>query len=443
MFAIRDLAVGRVRIAGGKIREDGVMPIEAVDPFDPAILARPHAYWAGLREESAVKRVPMPGTRRAVFFVSRRDDIKKVALDPDTYSSEVPSDIWRWGDLGPSLQPELLSRGWGIVHTIASADPPMHGLYRKIVNGMFLPARVTPLVPRLQASIDTLIETVIEDRPFDFMDGFAIPLPIMMIADMLGLPPEDRPLIRRYTDNFVRLVDPTTPAEAARDAIALFAEGQHYLAGHIARLQRTPDDGLFSIVANARDAEGALLSIEEQLSLCYLLMAAGNETTRNGLALAAYYLASQPALWAALKADPAKVPTFVEEALRLGTPAVLNPRIVTRETRLGDEMIPAGSLVFLLWGSANRDAASFDHADEIWLDRKNPRNHQAFGYGIHSCVGAPLARQELVLSVRALVERFDSVSLAIPQDDVVFLPLFGFRSFAALPLIFSRGRRAG
>jgi len=403
-------------------------------PFAPETLSCPHAYWAALRSQAPVKQIAVPGNDRPVFLISRRADVQAVAMDPATFSSMVPSDIWRWGDLGPVLQPHLLSQGWGIVHTIASADPPMHTLYRKIVNGLFLNNKVKALVPDILTAIDGLMQAIPRNAPFDFMTQFAIPLPIAMISDMLGLPHADRPLVQRYTDMFVEMVDPSSPPEKAKAAVGIFAEGQRYLKGFVDRLVAEPDDGILSLVANATDDDGKLLSIEERLSLCYLLMAAGNETTRNGLALCAYYLALRPDLWSALKADREKVPTFVEEALRVGTPAVLNPRLVTQDTEVAGVAIPADAIVFILWGSANRDEASFSNADMIDLDRKAARNHQAFGYGIHSCVGAPLARQELNLSVQAWLDRWESLTFAVPAEDIRHSPLFGFRSFHELPL---------
>lgn len=408
--------------------------LDSIDPLAPEILACPHAYWAALRAEAPVKRITIPGNDRPAFLISRRAEVQTAALDPATFSSEVPSDFWRWGDLGPVLQPQLLEEGWGIIHTIASADPPMHGLYRRIVGTMFQASRVKALMPALQSAIDDLADRIPRGERFDFMTGFAVPLPIAMIADMLGLPHADRPLVERYTAAFIGLVDPTSTPDQAKAALSVFAEGQRYMNGFLERLAVTPDDSILSIVANARDEAGAPLSIEQKLSLCYILLAAGNETTRNALALSAFYLAQRPELWAALKADRAKVPVFVEEALRVGTPAVLNPRIVRRDTELGGVAIPAGAIVFILWGSANRDEASFDRPDAIDLDRRNPRNHQAFGYGIHGCVGAPLARQELVLSVQAWLDRWETLELAVDPETVEYLPLFGFRSFAELPM---------
>lgn len=409
--------------------------LDSFEPFAPATLACPYAFWAALRAEAPVKRIPVPSTARPVFFISRRADVRSVAGDPATFSSMVPSDIWRWGDLGPLLQPHLLSQGWGIVHTIASADPPMHTLYRKIVNGLFMPDKVKALMPAIHAAIDGLMDEIPTGKPFDFMEKFAIPMPIAMIGDMLGVPVEDRPLIQCYTDKFVALVDTSSSTEDAKVAITIFAEGQRYLNSHIERLMEAPDEGILSLVANARDEAGERLSIEERLSLCYVLMAGGNETTRNGLALCAYHLARRPDLWRELKDDREKISTFVEEVLRVGTPAVLNPRLVTRDTELAGVAIPEGSIAFILWGSANRDETAFTVADEIDLDRKNPRNHQAFGYGIHTCVGAPLARQELNLSVRAWLDRWESLAFAVPADDVQNAPLFGFRTFKQLPML--------
>ncbi|MET0660452.1 MAG: cytochrome P450 [Steroidobacteraceae bacterium] len=403
--------------------------------FNPQTLASPYALWARLRAQAPLQRIDIPGIQRPVYLVARRADVQQVAGDPQTYASVVPSEVWRWGDLGPVLQPHLLAQGWPIVHTIASADPPLHARYRKLVGPMFLPSKVKLLVSKLQASIDELLQQLPRGERFDFMDKFAVPLPIMMISDMLGLPREDRERVRRYTDTFVRMVDPSTPPDEASQAVTLFAEGQHYMARRIERLEREPDDSVMSDVANARDDDGQPFSMEERLSLGYMLMAAGNETTRNALSLSAYYLATQPELWQALKSDREKVGQFIDEALRVGTPAVLNPRFVTRDTELAGEPIAAGAIVFMLWGSANRDESTFADADQIRLERTNTRSHMAFGFGIHSCVGAPLARQELNLSVHSWLNAFDSMALAVPREVVQHAPLFAFRTFPELPLI--------
>jgi cytochrome P450 len=403
--------------------------------FNPRTLSAPYALWARLRAEAPVKRIEMPGVQRPVYLVSRRADVQRVAGDPQTFNNIVPSDVWRWGDLGPKLQPHLLEHGWRIVHTIASADPPLHARYRKLVAPMFLPSKIKLLTDKLQASIDELLQALPRGERFDFMDKFAIPLPIMMIGDMLGLPRSDRERVRRYTDNFVRLVDPTTSHDDAVAAVRVFAEGQRYLAERMERLQREPDDSLLSDVANARDETGQPFTIEERLSLGYMLMAAGNETTRNALSLCAYHLATQPHLWRALKDDRSKVGQFIEEALRVGTPAVLNPRYVTRDTEIAGYPISAGAIVFIIWASANRDEAAFEDADQIRLDRANTRSHLSFGFGIHSCVGAPLARLELNLSVQSWLEKLDSLELAVPREAVQHAPLFGFRTFLELPMI--------
>jgi cytochrome P450 len=409
-------------------------PLETFSPFDPVVLSDPLEFWAALREQAPVHRFELPGSARPVYFVSRRDDIKTVAMDPQTYSSESPSDIWRWGDLGPELQPRLLEQGWSIVHTIASADPPRHTVYRKLVNAMFLPNKVRAMLPELQSWTDDLANALPRNEPFDFMERFAVPLPIGMIAGMLGLPMEDRPLIQRYTDAFVKMVDPSSQGAEAQEHLRVFAEGQHYLNGHMEARQSRPDGSILSAIANARDEDGAPLSQEEKLSMGYIMLAAGNETTRNAIAISAWHLARSPDLFAELKAGPEAIPAFIEETLRLGSPARLNPRYVTRDTELAGVRIEAGAVVFILWGSANRDESSFEAPDEICLHRPSPRNHQAFGYGLHSCVGAPLARQELLISMQSLMSRFDRWEFAVPAEDISPLPLFGFRTFGTLPI---------
>lgn len=411
------------------------MSVDTFEPLSPETLSQPQEFWKSMRSEDPVREIQFPGAARRFFYVSRRSDVRAVAGNHNTFSSIVPSDIWRWGDLGPVLQPILNAEGWPIVHTIATADPPIHSTYRKLVNPLFTPKRVTVLAQQIQQAIDELLDGLPVNEPFDFMQSYAIPLPIYMIADLLGMPRSEKHLVVRFTDVFVKLVDPTSSEDVATEAIHEFAKGQKHLKSYLDQFRGQQSDVALATVANAKHDDGTPFSMEEQLSLAYLLVAAGNETTRNGLAHCAWYLARDPAIWNALKADRSKVATFVEEALRLGTPATLNPRHVMADTQVGGIDIPKGSVVFMLWGSANLDDDGLQGADKIDLDRPSPRNHVAFGYGIHTCVGAPLARRELNLSVESWLDRYETWELAVPLSQVVHEPLFGFRTFSTLPII--------
>ena len=410
-------------------------PIDAFEPFSPKTLSAPHEFWSALRHHDPVHQINLPGVDRPLFMVTRAEDVQQAAFDEATFSNIVPSDIWRWGDLGPVLQPQLLAKGWPIVHTIATADPPSHARYRKMLRGIFAPKAVQGMMSSLQQSIDSLLDDLPIGKRFDFMKEFAIPMPIAMIASILGIPKAEHQRIYRYTDAFVGLVDTASSPEKASASLDIFAEGQHYLQNYLQRFQKEPQNNALSMIANAEDDDGNRLTMEEMLSICYVLVAGGNETTRNALALSAYHLASKPALWSTLKAAPEKIPTFIEELLRVGTPAALNPRAVTKDTELAGVKLPKGAVVFLMWGSANRDEKMFAKADDFDLDRPMARNHLAFGHGIHSCLGAPLARQELILSIQAWLQRYESWQFAIPEREIENAPMFGFRTFAELPLI--------
>ncbi|MFA5525127.1 MAG: cytochrome P450 [Tissierellales bacterium] len=405
------------------------------DPLSPATLSNPYAFWSQLRADSPVHRIEMPGMEQPTYLVARRQDVCEAAMNHEIFSSEVPSSVWRWGNLGPELQPLLEQHGYGIVHTIASADPPAHTYYRSLVGTLFNPRMLASLEPKLQKVIDEKLDVIHSGEPFDLMSSFAIPLPIAMIADILGLPESARSLVERYTEAFVGLVDPSGDLGNAKRSLLVFAEGQQYLWERIQSVEKEPRDDVLGMLVSTRDKEGRALSREELLSLCYIFMAGGNETTRNAIALAGYFLGKQPEVWQALKSDPGKLANFVEEVLRLGTPARLNPRVVKQATTLGGVDLPAGAVVFLLWGSANRDEASFEGPDELCLNRSKPRDHQAFGYGIHRCIGAPLARLELTLSIKAWLKRYASWQFAVPSEMVVEAPLFGFRTFSELPIV--------
>jgi cytochrome P450 len=398
-------------------------------------LADPYPYWQLLRHESPIHPIKLPGTKSLTYLVTRRKDIKEIALNHELFCNEVPSDIWRWGNLGPELQPLLDECGFPIVHTIATADPPSHTHYRSLLGPLFNPNIIAGIEPKLQIAIDSYLDKIPLGERFNLMSSFAIPIPIAMIADFLGLSESDRPKVQLYTDAFVRMVDPSSSLEVARESVKIFAEGQQLLWRHIEETRKNPTESILSKMIAARDENGKDLSREELLSLCYVFMSAGNETTRNAIALAGYYLAKHPEIWEDLKADQAKLPTFVEEVLRMGTPARVNPRLAKEDTEIAGVPIPKDSVLFLVWASANRDAECFSDPDKIILSRVNPRDHQAFGYGIHRCLGAPLARTELTRSIQSWLERYQSWQFAIPEEKIHEPPLFGFRTFENLPII--------
>lgn len=269
--------------------------------------------------------------------------------------------------------------------------------------------------PNVQAMVDELLDEMIANgAPADIAESLAWPLPVRVICEMLGVPVADRNRFRRWVDVSLALGERTTPEEI----VAAGEELRRYMAGLIAQRRAQPTDDLLGALVVARDEQDKL-SEEELLALSVTLLAAGHETTANQIGSHIYLLLSRPELWRSLVADPGLIPSAVEELLRF-TPLGVSGgdvRVATVDVELAGGVVRAGEAVVANPASGNRDETVFDNPDEIDLARKhNP--HIAFGYGVHHCLGAPLARLELQVVLGTLVRRLPGLRLAVPAEEV-------------------------
>jgi cytochrome P450 len=412
---------------------------ETYQPFDARTLSCPHAAWAMLRRESPVHKIDIPGMPVESFFVTRKQDLQYVCDHPEIFSSSPPAAAWRWGpDMGPDLNAIFDDGGWRPVHTFVTSDPPEHPTYRRVISAGMTPRKVDALAPAIQEIIDELTQALRSGETVDFMQAYAVPLPLRVIGIILGLPRKDDKFLSDFADAYMRMVDPTYPLEAAAAATREVVEGQRYLADLLLKYREAPADNLMSEYANARNAEGELMSLGEALSMATITVIGGNETTRHALGNCAYLLAKHPNLWTRLQRDRAKIPSFVEEALRTHAPSTATARGVRVDTELGGTKIPKGSCLYMLWGSGSVDEAAFADPQTVDLDRQDGRGHVSFGYGSHFCAGNRLARAELIQSVSAWLDAFERIELGAPEDEIAFAPILAFRSFHKLPLRFVR-----
>jgi cytochrome P450 len=405
--------------------------------FTPENLSCPYAVWAKMRKLCPVPRVSLSETRQDAFLISRKEDLEFVATRPDIFSSEVDATVWRWGnDLGPEFRPIFEDGGYRTVHTIVTADPPAAHRYRAIVLEALSARRVRDRRPELQRIIDTLMARIPPEagRVFDLREVFCVPMPLLTILDIMGLPHDDADLIYGFTCEALSLFDPSTPMVTALDNARTLVTAQKYLAPRIEQYRRVPADNFLSFIACSRDEKGELLSMEECLSIAFISIIGGNETSRNALTTAAFLLARDPALWGVLRDEPAKIETFIDEAIRFGAPAVVTPRQVVQDTELAGVAMPKGAPVYMLWASGSHDDRFFEAPEEIRLDRKGGRAHTSFGYGVHHCAGIHLARAELILSVSSWLARFESMELAVPESEIAYDPVWAIRAISTLPV---------
>ncbi len=382
------------------------------DPLAPDVLADPAEAYRRLRERCPVHLVEDFSPPH--YVISRHVDVDRILRDPGSWSSAKGH--------GP---------GFSGNQTLAYCDDPRHGQQRRLVSRAFTPRSVQEMEPRIAAIAHELIDGFVDDGACDLHERFATPLPIVVIAEMLGVPTDRRADFKRWSDDSVlRLAsgDPTTYPESAREFRDFFtaqiADRQEQLdAG------RTPPDDLVTRLVLAED-RGTRLAADETLSMIGQLLTAGNETTTSLLLNLVLRLSERPALLDVLRSDPATYEVAVEESLRFDSPVLGLWRTSVGEQEVGGVTIPADHKTQVLFSSANRDPDVWDDPDEFRLDRPldDVRNHLAFGAGVHFCLGAALARVEGRIGLRALVERLPDLRLTAEPERIPPFFLWGWRS---------------
>jgi cytochrome P450 len=406
--------------------------------FSPENLSCPHKAWQMLRENAPVYPITVPGARVPVYVVTGRDEIEFIARSTDKFSNKPDASIWRWGEeFGPEIAAAFAASGHNVVRTLQSTDPPDSLMYRNVLTQVIGPGSVKNWRGRIEDIITGLLEAMPVGESVNFVEAFSVPLPLKVICLILGIPYSDADFFRFYSDEFTHLVDPTHPLDRALVATDTVLKGYDYLTERMRECRETPSDTLLSAFANA-EYNGRPTTLDEALSMAHVTIIAGNETTRNALSSGMLTLARDPALWARIKADRSLVKDFYTEVLRRDAPATTTPRTVLEDVELGGIQLRKGDCVFLMWGSASHAEKHFDDPLTFDLDRKNKSAHCTFGMGIHHCAGSALAREELDQAFNAILDRFDSVELAVPADQVTYDPVFGFHALSDVPVIFRR-----
>lgn len=398
------------------------------DPFAPETVENPHAFFRALRKQEPV--CPLRGGQWTV--VSRRRDIEAVAMDPRTFSSNLVGVLIAGnGDDAPMLL-EMPAGGPRPVDALAIADPPAHPRQRKLVNAAFSMRRIKGLEPRLRQLASQLFDAFEQESEVEWMEAVARPLPMLVICELLGFPAQDADQLERWSTAGIALLSGlATAAEIGANSIQV-AELGGYIAARFAEAKTALPDDVMGDLARASQATNPAIGDDEAVAILLQLLIAGQETTTSLLGGAVRLLAEDPALQARLRAEAHKVPTFIEETVRLESPFYGHFRVANEDTELAGCPVSAGTRLMLLWGSGNRDGdESLEHVD---LDRDKPRDHLSFGHGIHYCIGAELARLEARVVIETLLERTASVALACDAGAVRHRPSLFVRRLERLPL---------
>jgi len=402
-------------------------PVKDLDPFAPATVECPYAFYAAMRREAPVHYVPS----RDFYIVSRYADIEQVLANTDVFSSH--------GAPGYRPSPEvqaILTQGWLPVDTLLTNDPPAHRRFRSLVNKAFAPRRVTLLEPSIRTIASELIDAFINARKVELMHQFAVLLPLTVIADALGVPRTDMPDFKRWSDDAVAPISGMIDHERELECASSTVEFQRYFAARLDERRAEPRDDILTDLIDARLEGERPLDTGEMLNMLQQLLVAGNETTTNLIGAAMLLLLQNPAQMAALRADHSRIPNFIEEALRFESPVQGLFRKAKTATELGGVKIPAGARLVLMYASANRDESHFAGADRFDIARENAREHLAFGGGIHYCLGAPLARMEAKVAFETMLSRTRDIRLAAGMNDFTHTPSFALRGLKVLHIEF-------
>ena len=400
------------------------MAISAMTPSTPALddpdfyLGDPHAAFRWMRQHAPVYRYE----RARLWAISKHADIIHVSRDPDTFCSArgiLIHDGLR--DEAPMPTPP----------SIIQMDPPQHNRYRKLVSRAFTPGMVAGLEGRIRAIARESLDAIRSGETHDFVEAVAVPLPMLVIADMLGVAAEDREAFKRWSDAMIAAADTGTSPESMEHMGQLFA----YFHGKLGERRERPQQDLLSALA-AAELDGDRLADEELLMFCMTLLVAGNETTRNLISGGAKALMEFPDERRALVEHPDRLPGAVEEMLRWVTPIRSFARTATRDTEIRGQRIAAGDYVLLLYASGNRDEEVFGPTADVFdIGRPADVQHAAFGFGEHFCLGASLARLEARVLFEELLDRFPDFSLA---GEIVPLRSTLMNGLIHMPVTFGR-----
>ncbi len=293
--------------------------------------------------------------------------------------------------------------------SLLDMDPPDHTRLRSLVSKAFTPRSVAELQPRIQQIVEDLLDAAEENARFDLIDAFAYPLPVTVIAEMLGVPPEDMNRFKSWSNDVALSVEPTLTEDQIRRAQSASQSLFEYFDGIIEQRRTEPRDDVISALLAAED-EGDRLTHEELLATLLLLLVAGNETTRNLIGNGLLALLRNPEQLQRLRDDPGLIGAAIDELLRYDSPVQLDGRMATEDVEIGGKRIRKGQRVICLIGAANRDPSVFTNPDALDVGRRE-KSHVSFGRGIHHCLGAPLAELEGRIAFAALLERFSSIRL--------------------------------
>ena len=403
---------------------------------NPETMENPYDFYAAIHRDNA-RLVEVPGVG---YWVGRMDDIKELAKNTQVFSNSyfdeggpVPT-----GVSGEPLEDdvkEIFNKGPEVVNALWTADPPIHTTHRKLVNKAFTASWVKSMEPVIEEIADELISNFINNGKADFMQQYAVYLPMIVIAEALGMDRKDAELFKVWSDDILTGNLDVLDHKGRLRVAQSFIDANNHFKGILEERRINPKSDLISALANA-SVNGRSLMNKEALPIIDTLMLAGNETTTNLIGNALRILVEDDIIREALEADKSMITPFLDEVMRFDGPVQCLYRIVTKDTEFAGQKILKGTKIMLGWGSAGHDPDHFDNPQDFVLGRSNAYKHIGFGFGAHLCVGLGLARTEARIAVNVFLNRLKNVRFS-DDIDLTHVPTFATRGYKTLNFDFN------
>jgi cytochrome P450 len=388
------------------------------NPWDEAYRANPYPHYKPLyRRPPYLLNLFVP-----MALVGRYQDAAGILRDHERFSSVPP--------MSPFMRERL--DVFGTAPRVVFSDPPVHTRLRRLVSRAFTPKRIRDLEPRICEFTKILLDRVAEKGTFEVMGDLANVLPVMVIAEILGVPPEDYLTFKQWSDRVIES-DNTPPGTPLPEVVKnAFRSLQEYFISEIERRRRSPGPDLVSALVASRD-EAEALTEEELITFVVLLLLAGNETTTNLIGNGMLALGSNPQQMQKLIREPQLMPRAIEEMLRYDCPVQSTARYPKIDVTIDSVQLKANTVTFVIVAAANRDPEQFPNPDTFDITRE-PNDHLAFGEGIHYCLGASLARMEGAIAIGAALARFPGLHILNPEQQFAYKGSYFLRGLAELPM---------
>ena len=411
--------------------------LDGVTLINPEIQECPFPTYDLMREEAPVYLDPVTG----MYVVTRYADLRNAALDYDNFSNHRYSNDPERHTPSQQLAHKLfLEKGWVPGASLAARDDPDHKQMRSLFDAAFRPKRIKEIESEVEKLAFDLFDDFINDGECDYVQQYAVPLPLFIICRQMGAKEEDVWQIKQWTDAWIKGGSIGLDEAGVTWATEMEIQAQHYFQKIFERLRETPDSTLLSELVNNEVPEWGRTLTDNELhaEMMQDTFVGGSETTTNAMSAGIMLLDRNPDVWESLKNDPDQyLDTFVEEVVRLESPVQGLTRIAKNDVTIGDILIPKGAVIDLRYGAGNRDDRHFECPHDVDLTRRNAASHLGFSTGTHYCLGAPLARRELYWGFRAFIDKIESFRVVPEKNNLRHLPNYSLRILKALHLEFT------